>query len=64
MVGVNMTTLINSWRRTLRIVLADFSLLISFYIAKLMVRRALKAERKTAQRNFRELKRLREIEIQ
>jgi hypothetical protein len=53
-----------NWRRTLRIVLADFSLLISFYIAKLMVWRALKAERKSAQRNFREIRRLREIEIQ
>jgi hypothetical protein len=59
-----MTALITSWRQTVRIVLADFRLLISFYVAQVMVRRALAAERKTAQKYFGELKRLREIEIQ
>jgi len=53
-----------SWRRTIRIVLADLRLLISCYAARSMVRRALAAERKTAQKNFSELKRLRELEIQ
>jgi hypothetical protein len=61
MVGNDMTSLISSWRQTARIVLADLRLLISFYVARCMVRRALAAERKRAQKNFREL---REIEIQ
>ena len=43
--------------------LADLRLLISFYVARSMVRRALIAERKTAQKCFRESRRLREIEI-
>jgi hypothetical protein len=53
-----------SWRRTAGIVLADFRLLISLYVARSIVRRALVAERKNAQKSFRESKRLREIEIQ
>ena len=57
-----MTSLVTSWRRTVRIVLVDLRLLISFYVARSMVRRTLVAERKAAQKNFRELKR-REIEI-
>lgn len=57
-------TSLNTWKRTGRIVLADFSLLFSVYIARLMVRRTLAAERKAAQKSFRELKRLREVESQ
>jgi hypothetical protein len=43
---------------------ADLRRLISFYVARSMVRRTLAAERKKAQKNFRELKRLRKIEIE
>ena len=53
-----------SWKRTAGIVLADLRLLISFYVARSMVRRALIAERKTAQKSLKKSKRLREIEIQ
>jgi hypothetical protein len=58
-----MTPLI-SWRRTARTMLADFRLLISFYVARSIVRRTRAAERMTAQENFRELKGLQRIEIQ
>lgn len=44
--------------------LADLRLLISFYMARSIVRRTLAGERQMAQKNFRELKRLREMEIQ
>jgi hypothetical protein len=59
-----MTSLIASLRRTAHIVLADLRLLISLYVARSMVRRAIAAERKTARKNFRDLRRLRELEIQ
>ena len=53
----------SSWRRTVRVALADLRLAISFYIARSIVKRALGAERKKAQQSFKEVKRLREIEI-
>ena len=53
-----------SWRRTVRIVLADLRLLISLHVARSKVKRALAAERKQAKESFRQLKRLRELETQ
>lgn len=50
-----MTALSTSWKRTAGIVIIDLRRLISFYVARLMVWRTLTAERKTAQRNFKEL---------
>lgn len=51
-----MTALSTSWGRTAGIVIIDLCRLISFYRARLMVRRTLAAERKAAQRNFKELR--------
>ena len=52
-----MTALSTSWkRRTASIVIIDLRRLISFYFARFMVWRALAAERKAAQRNFKELR--------
>jgi hypothetical protein len=52
------TALSISWRRTASIVIIDLRRLISFYRARAIVRRTLAAERKAAQRNFRELKKM------
>ena len=59
-----MKPLVISWTWTARMMLADFRLLISFYVARSIVRRTRAAERITAQKNFRELKGLRRIGIQ
>lgn len=53
-----MTALSTSWRRTAAIAVIDLRRLISFYHARLIVRRTLVAERKAAQRNFKELKKM------
>lgn len=45
-----------SWKRSAGIVVFDLRRLISFYLARFMVRRTLIAERKAAQRNFKKLR--------
>jgi len=53
-----MTALSTSWRRTAGIVIIDLRRLFSFYLARFMVGRTLTAERKAAQRNFKELRKM------
>lgn len=54
-----MTARGTSWKRAAGIAIIDLRRLISFYRARFMVRRALVAERKAAQKNFRELRKMR-----
>ena len=47
---------LTAWRQTAGIVIIDLRRLISFYCARSIVQRALAAERKAAQRKFKEVR--------